>query len=314
MSDTRAQTGIWEIIESAHRQGLAVPAFNIPYLPMLEPVVQAVVDLEAFALIATARLEWIKFEAGGLAQVASEFARWSKPETVRLHLDHVPVIDEDNLRVDTTPIFQEAIQHGYESLMVDGSRLKLEENIRAVRPVVELAHAKGIPVEAELGAVLGHESGPLPSYEALYTSGKGFTDPEEARQFVAETGCDWLSVAIGNIHGAIAAGTKDLKKIEARLNLERLDQIQRATGIPLVLHGGSGIRAEDIRRAMKLGIAKINVATEIRQAYEAALKQTGSILQAQQAVYERTRWVIDEFLGLAGRRGKVVGNDEPVRD
>jgi fructose-bisphosphate aldolase class II len=314
MSDTRAQTGIWEIIESAHRQGLAVPAFNIPYLPMLEPVVQAVVDLEAFALIATARLEWIKFEAGGLAQVAGEFARWSKPDYLRLHLDHVPVIDEDNLRVDTTPIFKEAIQHGYESLMVDGSRLGLEENIRAVRPVVELAHAKGIPVEAELGAVLGHESGPLPSYEALYTSGKGFTDPEEARQFVAETGCDWLSVAIGNIHGAIAAGTKDLKKIEARLNLERLDQIQRATGIPLVLHGGSGIRAEDIRRAMKLGIAKINVATEIRQAYEAALKQTGSILQAQQAVYERTRWVIDEFLGLAGRRGKVVGNDEPVRD
>jgi fructose-bisphosphate aldolase, class II len=186
--------------------------------------------------------------------------------------------------------------------------------MRAVRPVVEMAHAAGIPVEAELGAVLGHESGPMPSYEALYTSGKGFTDPEEARRFVAETDCDWLSVAIGNIHGAIAAGTRDLKKVEARLNLERLEQIQRATGIPLVLHGGSGIRAEDVRGAMKLGIAKINVATEIRQAYEAALKQSESVLQAQQAVYERTRWVIDDFLGLAGMRGKVTGQHEPVRD
>jgi ketose-bisphosphate aldolase len=314
MSQTGSQTGIREILLNADRLGLAIPAFNIPYLPMLEPVVQAIVDLDSFGLIATARLEWIKFEAGGLAQVKNEFARWSKPDYIRLHLDHVPVVDEDSLVVDTTPIFQEAIRLGYESLMVDGSRLKLEENIQAVKPVVELAHAAGLPVEAELGAVLGHENGPMPSYEELFTSGRGFTNPEEARRFVTETGCDWLSVAIGNIHGAIAAGRKDLKKIEARLNLERLDQIHQVAGIPLVLHGGSGIKAEDVREAMKLGIAKINIATEIRQAYEAALKQTDSLLKAQHAVYERTRWVIDDFLGLAGMRGKVAGQHEPVRD
>ena len=314
MSYAGTQIGIREILQNAHRLGLAIPAFNIPYLPMLEPVVQAVVDLDSFGLIATARLEWIKFEAGGLAQVINEFVRWSKPDYVRLHLDHVPVIDEDNLWVDTIPIFQEAIQLGYESLMVDGSRLDLEENIQAVRPVVELAHKAGLPVEAELGAVLGHESGPMSSYEELYASGKGFTDPEEARRFVAETGCDWLSVAIGNIHGAIAAGQKDLKKIEAHLNLERLDQIHQAAGIPLVLHGGSGIQAKDVREAMKLGIAKINIGTEIRQTYEVTLKQTNSLLKAQQAVYECTCWVIDDFLGLAGMRGKVVGANEPVRD
>jgi ketose-bisphosphate aldolase len=314
MNHPGTQIGIREIMLNAHRQGLAIPAFNIPYLPMLEPVVQAVVDLDAFALIATARLEWIKFEAGGLTQVAVEFARWSKPDYVRLHLDHVPVIDEDNLWVDTIPVFQEAVRLGYESLMVDGSRLGLDENIQEVRPVVGLAHTAGLPVEAELGAVLGHESGPMPSYEELFATGKGFTDPEEARRFVVETDCDWLSVAVGNIHGAIAAGRKDLKKIEARLSLERLEQIHQSAKIPLVLHGGSGIKAEDIREAMKLGIAKINVATEIRQAYEVVLRQTGSVLQAQKAVYERTRWVIDDFLGLAGKRGKVMGYDEPVRD
>jgi ketose-bisphosphate aldolase len=307
MTPTGAKPPIHEILHRAHRLGLAIPAFNIPYLPMLEPVVQAVADTDSFALIATARLEWIKFEAGGPAQVAREFARWSKPDYVRLHLDHVPVIDEDNLRVDTLPIFREAIQLGYESLMIDGSRLPLEENILAVRPVVELAQAAGIPVEAELGAVLGHESGPMPSYEELYASGKGFTDPEEARRFVRETGCDWLSVAIGNIHGAIAAGRKDLKKVEARLNLERLEMLNRAAGVPLVLHGGSGIKADNVRQAMKSGIAKINIATEIRQAYEAALKETGGIAQAQQAVYERTRWVLQDFLGLAGIREKVWG-------
>jgi ketose-bisphosphate aldolase len=182
--------------------------------------------------------------------------------------------------------------------MIDGSRLPLEENIQAVRPMVELGHAHGIPVEAELGAVFGHESGPMPSYEELFASGKGFTDVEEARRFVQETGCDWLSVAIGNVHGAIAAGRKDMKKVEARLNLERLDQIHQATGIPLVLHGGSGIQADNVRQAMKFGIAKINIGTEIRQAYEGMLKETNNIARAQQAVYERTRWGLEEFLVL----------------
>jgi fructose-bisphosphate aldolase, class II len=172
---------------------------------------------------------------------------------------------------------------------------------------VALAHANGKPVEAELGAVFGHEDGPMPSYEELYASGKGFTSVNEAHRFVQETGCDWLSVAIGNVHGAIAAGRKDLKKIEARLNLDRLDQIHRAVGIPLVLHGGSGIQADNVRQAMKLGIAKINIGTEIRQAYEVALKETGSIERAQQAVYERTRWVIEEFLGVAKIRETVAG-------
>ena len=295
------------ILQKAHSLGLAIPAFNIPYLPMMQPVVQAVVDSDSFALVDVARLEWIKFEAGSTAQVACEYARWGKPEYVRLHLDHVPVIDEDNLHVDYMPIFREAIDLGFESLMIDGSRLGLEENIQAVRPVVELAHSAGLPVEAELGAVLGHESGPMPSYEELYQSGKGFTDPHETKRFVSETGCDWLSVAIGNVHGAIAAGRKDLKKIEARLNLERLALLNQASGVPLVLHGGSGIQQDNVWAAMKYGIAKINVGTEIRQAYEAALRETGSVTQAQQAVYNRTCWVITDFLGIAGIREQVTG-------
>ena len=297
---------IGTILGRALRLGLAIPAFNIPYLPMVEPVVQAVVDLDSFSLVAVARLEWIKFESGGPAEVAREFSRWRKPDHVRLHLDHIPVIDEDNLRVDYMPIIQEAIQLGYESVMVDGSRLSLAENIQAVRPVVELAHAAGIPVEAELGAVMGHESGPMLSYEELYTSGKGFTDPDEARRFVQETGCDWLSVAVGNIHGAIAAGRKDLKKIEARLNLDRLALLNQAAGVPFVLHGGSGIKQDNLLASMKHGIAKINVGTEIRQAYEVALKETGSVMQAKQAVYERTCWVLKDFLKIAGIRAKVI--------
>lgn len=298
--------GVAEIIARARRLGLAVPAFNIPYLPMMEAVVRAVVDQDAFALVDTARLEWLKFESRGPAEVAREFARWARPDFVRLHLDHVPVVDEDDLRVDFLPVFVQALDLGYESVMIDGSRLPLEENIRAVRQVVELASAKNVPVEAELGAVLGHESGPLPSYEELFASGRGFTDVNEAVRFTAQSGCDWLSVAVGNIHGAIASGRKDLKKVSARLDLERLAALDRALGIPLVLHGGSGIRQENVRAAMKVGIAKINVATEIRQPYEAALQAGLGVEAAQQAVYERTCYVLRDFLGIAGERSRLL--------
>ncbi len=289
-----------EIIGTAAKLGIVVPAFNIPYLPMMEPVVQAVVDSGSFALIETARLEWYKFEAQGPAAVAESYARFAQPNFVRLHLDHVPVIDEDNQRVDFMPVFEQALSLGYGSVMIDGSRLPLNENIGATRQVVEAAHAKGVPVEAELGAVLGHETGPLPPYDELFASGKGFTDPDEARRFVQESGCDWLSVAVGNIHGAIAAGQKDQKKVEARLNLDHLSELAEVTGVPLVLHGGSGVRKEYVLEGVKRGIAKINVGTEIRQPYEATLKETGSVDKAKQAVYERTTWVLCDYLGISG--------------
>ena len=304
MSDQTNSVG--QIIERAHQLNIAIPAFNIPYLPMMDPVVRAVSDLDSFALIAVARLEWLKFEALSPQAVAQQFETYRANPHVRLHLDHVPVIDEDNLRVDFAPIFAQAVQAGYESLMIDGSRLTLEENIQAVGPMVAYGHAHGRPVEAELGAVFGHESGPAPSYEELFSTGKGFTNVDEARRFVAETQCDWLSVAIGNVHGAIAAGVKDRQKVEARLNLERLEQLHQAVGLPLVLHGGSGIKADNLRAAMKYGIAKINIGTEIRQAYEVAIKESRSIEQAQHAVYERTRWVIDQFLQVDNIYSQVV--------
>jgi fructose/tagatose bisphosphate aldolase len=218
----------------------------------------------------------------------------------------VPVIDEDLKRVDYRTIISEALSLGFQSVMIDGSRLSLDDNIRATREVADLAHASGVAVEAELGAVLGHEAGPLPPYEELFTSGKGFTRPDEALRFVRESGCDWLSVAIGNIHGAVGEATKDQKKIEARLSLDHLETLYKVTGIPLVLHGGSGIRREDMLASMKRGIAKVNVGTEIRQAYEQILKAGGSVAAAQDAVYERTVSLIRDWFGLTGISGRIL--------
>lgn len=302
-----------DVMKNARQAGVVVPAFNVPYLPMIEPVIRAVVDQDAFALVEVARLEWIKFESESPAAVMEEFGRRSDPDHVRIHLDHVPVIDEDSRKVDYLSIIREAIGLGYQSVMVDGSRLDLDGNIEATRQVVELAHQAGIPCEAELGAVLGHEAGPLPPYEELFESGLGFTDVAEARRFVRETGCDWLSVAVGSVHGAVSGVLKDKKKVEARLNLDHLDRLYQATGVPLVLHGGSGVKQEYVLAAIKKGIAKVNIGTEIRQAYESTLRESGSVGAAQDAVYERACWLIGDYFGLAGTRDLVAG-DAPRED
>ncbi|MCP4603535.1 MAG: class II fructose-bisphosphate aldolase [Proteobacteria bacterium] len=289
-----------EIIDNATKAGVAVLAFNVPYLAMVEPVIRAVKDQDAFALVETARLEWTKFESQSPQAVLKEFTKWCDPKHVRLHLDHVPVIDEDNIEVNYISIIREAIELGYQSVMVDGSRLDLKQNIAATRKVVELAHNAGIPCEAELGTVLGHESGPSLPYKTIYNSGKGFTDVNETEVFVRETGCDWLSVAIGNVHGAISGAMKDENKVEARLNLEHLQRLSRAAGIPLVLHGGSSVNREDVLAAIKRGIAKINIATEIRQAYESELRMSANVAAAKSAVYEKTCGLIRDDYGLAG--------------
>ena len=292
-----------ECILNAQREGLAIPAFNVPYLPLMEPVIRALRDTSSFGFIAVARPEWIKFQAGSLAAVRAEYERVKDLRFTRLHTDHVPVVDEDNLRVDYEAVIREAIELGYPSVMVDGSRLPLDENIDATRKVVEMAHARGVAVEGELGAVMGHEAGPLPPYEELYASGKGFTDPGDARRFVQETGVDWLSVAAGNIHGAISDAFRHRKKVEAKLNIEHLRRIHEVVGIPLVLHGGSGIQKECVLAAIKQGIAKINIATTVRQAYERGFAE--SLAAAQAGAYQATVRVLTEDLELAGTAARI---------
>ena len=287
-----------EVIANASRIQAAVPGFNIPYLPMMAPIVHALRDENCVGLIMVARLEWIKFESRSIAAIAAEYRKTADQKFTHLHLDHVPVIDEDNLRVDYIADIRTALQEGYESVMVDGSRLPLADNIYATRMVTELAHQHGAAVEGELGAVMGHEAGPMPPYEELFASGKGFTDPDEASRFVRETGGDWLSVAVGSVHGAISAATRTQKKIEARLNIDVLETLRTATNVPLVLHGGTGIRKEYVMQGIRHDIAKINIATATRQPYERFVGE--SIVKAQDAVYDAAVNVIRNDLEISG--------------
>ena len=200
----------------ARRKGTVIPAFNVPYLPMAKPIIQAVADDRSIAMIQVARIEWEKFGSESLEAVAEVYRQYGDLEHTLLHLDHIPVIDEDAREVDYLSLIQRGVRAGYQSVMVDGSRLALEENIAATKKVADIAHAAGLPCEAELGAVMGHESGPLAPYEEIFTTRKGFTDLDEASRFACESGCDWLSVAVGNIHGAVAEHLALQKKPEAR--------------------------------------------------------------------------------------------------
>ena len=287
-----------ELVHRAWKRQTLIPAFGTPYIPMIEPTVRALEQTNTFGLIQVARPEWEKFEAKGLRAIRDEYEKVKNERYTRLHLDHVPVVDEDGLRVDFESIIGEAIDLGYESVMVDGSRLELDENIAATAKVVEMAHRAGIAAEAELGAVVGHEAGPLPPYEELFSSGKGFTDPEQAKRFVKESAVDWLSVAIGNIHGAISGAGKSQKKVQARLNLEHLDRLAQASAVPLVLHGGSGIKKASLLAAVRRGIVKINIGTTTRQAYESVREQ--SIEKAQENVYDVVVKLLTDEYEVAG--------------
>ncbi|ADO50317.1 ketose 1,6-bisphosphate aldolase [[Enterobacter] lignolyticus] len=177
-------------------------------------------------------VELIRFEA----------ARHDIP--VVLNLDH-------GLRFETVV---RAIRLGFSSVMFDGSTLDYDENIRQTREVVKMCHVVGVSVEGELGAVGGDEGGALYGH----ADKSHFTDPGLARDFVDRTGIDALAVAIGNAHGKYRG--------EPKLDFARLDLIRQQTGLPLVLHGGSGISNADFRRAIALGIRKINFYTGMSQA------------------------------------------------
>lgn len=292
----------------AKKHGTVIPAYNIPYLPMMQPVIQAVVDKNSIAMIQVARIEWEKFDSKSLEEVAKAYQLYKNTDHTLLHLDHIPVIDEDMKEVDYLPIIERAIKAGYQSVMIDASRLDLAGNIEATKQVAEAAHAAGIPCEAELGAVMGHEDGPRVPYEEIFSSKKGFTDVEEAKQFAQESGCDWLSIAAGSIHGAVAENLRHQKKPEARLDIEHIKKIAEVTNLPLVLHGGSGINKEFVRQGIQAGIAKINVGTEIRQAYEDVLaKDEKNMEGAKQAVYEKVCEIITEMLLIENTKTLLYG-------
>ena len=238
------------ILDNANRDGYAVMAVNSVDMEMVRAVIEAANEEHSPIIVQMGNMQMTKLAHPQdiVPMVINMAERADVP--VCLNLDH-----GGSLEVELN-----AIHRGFTNVMIDASSLPYEENVRRTRMIVDLAHAKGISVEAELGHV----------GQAADGDGKTadfYTNVEQAKDFVERTGIDALAVAIGTAHGKYPAG------YVPKLDFERLAELKAALNMPLVLHGGSGSGEENIRKAVAGGINKINVCTDAFHAAELAMKE-----------------------------------------
>lgn len=255
----------------ASENGYAVGAFNVQNLESTLAIAEAATE-ENSPVIMQITPSVIKY--AGLAYISNlvKTAAKNVPVPVAMHLDHGGDFE----------IAVKCIEAGFTSVMIDGSFLSFDENIAVTKRVVDVAHPRGVSVEAELGKLAGVEERTVEEKDAI------LTDPEAAVEFVEKTGVDTLAVAIGTSHGAYKF------KTEAKLDMERLKIIRKKISIPLVLHGASsvpqeivekankygaelsgakGIPETEIQKAISFGIAKINIDTDLRLAFTATVRE-----------------------------------------
>jgi len=238
-----------EMLLKAQKEGYAVGAFNVENMEILQAVVEAAEELKAPVILQTTAgtLKYAKPDLFyGMAMAAAK--KSSIP--IALHLDHG----------DSYERAAQTLCAGYTSVMIDGSKETFEKNIEITTEVVKMAHAMGIPVEAELGTVGGKEDG-----HSVSDAEKTYTDPVEAEEFANRTNIDSLAVGIGNAHG--------FYKGKPELRFDILEETKKRVSIPIVLHGASDIPEEDVKKAVSLGICKVNFATELRAVFSKGVKE-----------------------------------------
>jgi fructose-bisphosphate aldolase class II len=276
-----------EILQDARKGSYAVGAFNTNNMEIVQAIVEAAVEENSPVILQASQgaLKYAGIEyITAMVKAAAEIA----PIPIALHLDHGTSFEQ----------IVKCIRYGFTSVMIDGSKYPLEENIRITKKVVEIAGAVGVSVEAELGKIGGTEDDISVSEKEAY-----MTDPQEAVRFVKETGIDSLAIAIGTAHGPY--------KGEPKLDFDRLEKISSLVDIPLVLHGASGVPEDSIRKAVERGICKINIDTDIRQAFARAVRE---FLEKNPKEYdprkilgpakEEMKKVIREKIRLFGSSGK----------
>ena len=277
-----------QVVAAAAAGGYAVGAFNMHNDETTQALVRAAEQAKAPVFLQVGRAVVPHMGIRRAYEMTRRIAEESDAEYV-IHLDHGPWEE----------VF-EAIRLGFTSIMYDGAHLPFEENIRTTRKVVEVAHAFGIPVEAELGKI--------PDADEQVDWASYYTDVAEAERFVAETGVDWLAISVGIVHGVPIAEPQPLA-------IDRVEQIKKVTGIPLVLHGASGVPEAEVRAAMAAGVHKFNADTDLRHAFRSGIEAVWSDgdRQLEDAMAEgRARMVAAtvekmELYGCAGRAGSIEG-------
>lgn len=276
------------LLAKAQAGGYAVGAFNTNNLEIVQGIMEAARELDA-PVILQASQGAIKYAGINYIVAMVEVAAREAGVPVALHLDHGTSFEQA----------VKCIRAGFTSVMFDGSKYQLEENVAKTQEVVRVAGPAGVSVEAELGKIGGTEDDiSVSEADALMTV------PEEAKFFVEQTGIDALAIAIGTAHGPY--------KGEPKLDFARLEKIRQLVEIPLVLHGASGVPEEAIRKAITMGICKINIDTDLRQAFAFAVKD---VLAAKPSEYdprkilgpgkEALKAKVKEKITLFGSAGKA---------
>ena len=242
-----------EILEIAEKEGTAIGMFNATGFDSLQAIISAAEELSRPVIIAHAEVHNVYNDISLVGPAMIAMAKAAKVP-VCVHLDHGTSLD----------MIYRALRMGFTSVMIDASALPYEENLRLTAEVTRVAHAMGVSVEAELGRLVTSESGE--KSEGITLSAEDYyTDPEEAREFCRITGVDALAIAFGTSHGFYTA--------EPKLSFEVIKNVATATGLPLVMHGGSGVSEDGYREAIRCGIRKINYYSYMSKAgYEAASK------------------------------------------
>ena len=238
-----------EVLTAAEEGQYAVGAFNANNMEIVQAIIEAAEE-ERAPVILQASQGALKYAGIGYITAIVQAAAASSTVPVVLHLDPGTSFEQT----------MQCLKHGFTSVMFDGSHYSLAENIALTRKVAEVAHAMGASIEGELGRIGGTEDDISVAERDAF-----FTDPAEAQQFVAETKVDALAIAIGTAHGPY--------KGEPVLDFARLTDINDRVATPLVLHGASGVPDDSIRKAVAGGIRKINIDTELRQAFTRAVRQ-----------------------------------------
>jgi len=237
-----------EILDHAHKNKYAVGAFNVNNMEIVQAIIAAAEQENAPVILQTSEGA-IKYAGADYLYAMVALAASKTKVPVALHLDHGSSFEKVML----------CIRNGWTSVMIDGSHHDLEGNIAVTKKVVEAAHFANVSVEAELGRLSGVED-----HISVSEADAKYTNPDEAVTFVKETGIDSLAIAIGTAHGKYKGVPK--------LDFDRLQKIKELLDMPIVLHGASGICEEDLTRATKLGVNKINIDTDVRVAFADGIK------------------------------------------
>jgi len=278
--------------KKAQKEKWAIGQFNFSNLEILKAIVGAAKKLKAPVIVGISEGE-SRF-LGMRQAVALVKSHQKEGLPVFLNLDHGQTLD----------YIKKVIDSGFDAIHFDGSKLPLKENIKRTKKVLSLARKSGLLIEGEVGA-LGTESSKLYK-KAFKIEEKNLTDPKEAAKFVKETGVDTLAVNIGTFHGIEVSGKNP------KIRIDRLREIKRATKTPLVLHGGSGTSEKDIKAAIKEGVVKININTELRVAYTNTLKKIMKGKSQEVVPYKYLSVVIKAVEKVVAEKIKLFGSANKI--